>query len=139
MDGNITLAFFNQNEYDVVGCHMTYFKNVLFKNYKITIKLNYNDIVSHTIFIIWRSYERFMETAKKFNKQNIKFGSIHIGREKYEPHKIKWYKYAEFVIKKGYNPQYLNISNVHYMPMGYKIYNTDTDNTLDVITKQYSI
>jgi len=134
---DINLIFYNRNEYNTVGCHVTYFKNVLFKNFNVNVKFNYDILTPNNIFIIWRNYENFLSIAQNYEKNNIKFGAIHIGRERYEPHKTKWYRYAKFIIKKGYNQEYLKIPNVYYMPMGYKIYNKNINGVINVIGQTF--
>ncbi len=133
---DITLVFYNKKEYDSIGTHITYFKTVLFKNFNVNIRYNYDILTPNNIFIIWRNYEAFLSIAVNYKQNNIDFAAIHIGRERYESHKTKWYKYAKFVIKKGYNIEYLKIPNVYYMPMGYKIYNKNISEVLNTIKQK---
>lgn len=133
----LNLIYYDENEFNTIGCHVEYYKNVLFKNFTCNIKFGYKNINPklNNIFIIWRNWNIFNNIAKIYNEQNIKFGAIHVGHEKFEPWKIDWYKYSSFIIKKGFNEKYLSLPNVYYQPMGYKLDNNDNNKIKNIINK----
>lgn len=133
----LNIIYCNKNEYDTIGCHIEYYKNVLFKNFICNICFGYKNInyKSNNIFIIWRKWDEFTTIAKKYNEQNLKFGAIHVGHETFEPNKINWYKYSSFIIKKGFNEKYLSLPNVYYQPMGYKLDNINNNEIKKIIDK----
>ncbi len=116
----IKLLFF-EKEHEHLKHMIHYFKYILFP--KVTVKVIPNCTFSHTynnsIAVIWRTWPKALDYFKKAHDNNHSVGAIHIGHEKYEPKKIKWYKYAKFVLKKGYNKEYQSYAeNVYWIPTG---------------------
>ena len=66
----LNLIYYDENEFNTIGCHVEYYKNVLFKYFTCNIKFGYKNINPklNNIFIIWRNWNIFNNIAKIYNK-----------------------------------------------------------------------